>query len=205
MTAHAVRHLKRADPVIASVIERVGPCRFETRANVTHFESIARAIVFQQLSGKAASTIWGRLAGLHPGGAVSADGLLALDAARIRAAGVSTQKLGYLRDLAARVRSGDVPLDGVEALEDDAVIASLTRVKGVGRWTAQMFLMFRLGRLDVLPEADLGIQKAVKVAYRMRAMPSAERLRKVAAPWQPYRTIACWYLWRSLENGDGQM
>jgi DNA-3-methyladenine glycosylase II len=205
MTAHAVRHLRRTDPVLAAVIDRVGPCRFATRDAGTHFESIARAIVFQQLSGKAASTIWGRLVALDAQGAFSPTVILGHDATRIRSAGISTQKLGYLTDLATRVHAGELPLDRVEAMADDAVIEALTRVKGVGRWTAQMFLMFRLGRLDVLPEGDLGIQKAVKLAYRMRAMPSVERLRKVAAPWQPYRTIACWYLWRSLENGDGQM
>ena len=122
----------------------------------------------------------------------------------LRAVGLSRQKLGYLRDLAHRVHSGDVPLERIESLGDEEVIAALSRIKGVGRWTAQMFLMFRLGRPDVLPELDLGVQKGIQRAYRKRALPTPKDVLRIGAPWAPWRSVASWYLWRSLENGDGQ-
>src|SRR5690242_11971760 len=148
----AVRHLKRADPKLAAVIERVGPCRFEPRAEGTHFEAVARAIVFQQLSGKAAGTIHKRFHAIYGDRAPEPRELLTTTDDDLRAAGLSRQKIGYLRDLAHRVHIAEVPLERIESLGDEEVIAALTRVKGVGRWTAQMFLMFRLGRPDVLPE-----------------------------------------------------
>jgi DNA-3-methyladenine glycosylase II len=204
-TRRAVAHLKRADPTLAAVIARVGPCRFEPRAEGTHFEAVARAIVYQQLSGKAAGTIHGRFHALYGGRAPEPDELLATPDDALRGAGLSRQKVGYLRDLAGRVAAGDVPLDRVERLGDDEVIAALTRVKGVGRWTAQMFLMFRLGRPDVLPDLDLGVQKAIQLAYRRRAMPKPADVLRVGRPWAPYRTVASWYLWRSLDDGGGQL
>ena len=121
---------------------------------------------------------------------------------RLRAAGLSRQKLSYLKDLASRVVENDVPIETLHELPDDVVIESLVRVKGVGRWTAQMFLMFRLGRPDVLPELDLGIQKAIQRAYGLRKRPLPARVIKIGAPWTPYRTVASWYLWRSLELAD---
>ena len=199
-TRRAVAHLKRADPTLAAVIARVGPCRFEARAEGTHFEAVARSIVYQQLSGKAAGTIHGRFHALYGGRAPDA----ATDD-QLRAAGLSRQKVGYLRDLAARVDAGDLPLADIETLGDEAVVAALTRVKGVGRWTAQMFLMFRLGRPDVLPDLDLGVQKAVQLAYGLPAMPKPADVLRVGAPWAPHRTVAAWYLWRSLDNGGGQL
>jgi DNA-3-methyladenine glycosylase II len=204
-TRRAVAHLKRADPRLAQVIARVGPCRFEPRAEGTHFGAVARAIVYQQLSGKAAGTIHGRFHALYGGRAPEPAELLATADEPLRAAGLSRQKVAYLRDLAARVAAGDVPLDRVEALGDDEVVAALTRVKGVGRWTAQMFLMFRLGRPDVLPDLDLGVQKAIQLAYGRRAMPKPADVLRIGAPWAPYRTVAAWYLWRSLDNGGGQL
>ena len=117
----------------------------------------------------------------------------------LRGVGLSRQKVSYLRDLAARVEAGDVPLSSIQELDDDAVIEALTRVKGVGRWTAQMFLMFRLGRPDVLPELDLGVRKAIQLAYRTRALPSTERVHKIGKRWAPYRTTASWYLWRAVD------
>jgi DNA-3-methyladenine glycosylase II len=204
-TRRAVAHLKRADPTLAGVIARVGPCRFAPRAEGTHFEAVARSIVFQQLSGKAAGTIHGRFHALYGGRAPEPAELLATDDEALRGAGLSRQKVGYLRDLAARVASGDVPLERIELLGDDEVVAALTRVKGVGRWTAQMFLMFRLGRPDVLPELDLGVQKAVQLAYGRRTMPKPADVLRIGAPWAPHRTVASWYLWRSLDNGGGQL
>jgi len=204
-TRRAVAHLKRADPVLARVIARVGPCRFEPRAEGTHFEAVARAIVYQQLSGKAAGTIHARFHALYGGRAPEPAELLATGDEALRSAGLSRQKIGYLRDLAARVDAGDLPLDRVDALGDDDLIAALTRVKGVGRWTAQMFLMFRLGRPDVLPDLDLGIQRAIELAYGLGRLATPAEVLEIGAPWAPYRTVASWYLWRFLDNGGGQL
>ncbi|CAA9314822.1 MAG: DNA-3-methyladenine glycosylase II, partial [uncultured Gemmatimonadaceae bacterium] len=146
----AAAHLKRADPTLARVIRRVGPCLFAPRREGTHFDAVLRAIVYQQLSGKAAGTILGRVHGVYGGRSPTPDELLATPEETLRAAGLSRQKQGYARDLAAKVAAGAVPVDALDELDDEAIIAALTSVKGVGRWTAQMFLMFRLGRLDVL-------------------------------------------------------
>jgi DNA-3-methyladenine glycosylase II len=200
MHRRALRHLRDADPVMAGIIDRVGPCRLAPATELTHFESVARSIVYQQLSGKAAATIYGRFEGLFRGARPSAAPLLRLPMARLRAAGLSRQKAAYLRDLAERVTAGEVPIESLHELPDDDVIGHLTRVKGVGVWTAQMFLLFRLGRPDVLPDLDLGVQKAVQLAYRLRKRPPPERVRKIGAAWAPWRSIATWYLWRSLED-----
>lgn len=182
---------------MATLVDRVGPLRLRRQA-CAPFESLARAIVYQQLSGKAAATIFGRLAAAC-GGCVSPEALAALDDGAIRAAGISGQKLSYLRDLTARVASGALALDRLHRRRDEAVIEELVAVRGIGRWSAEMYLMFRLGRPDVLPVGDLGIRKAVQRAYRLRKLPEPDRLRGIAEPWRPYRTAACWYLWRSLE------
>ena len=155
--------------------------------------------MYQQLSGKAAATIHGRVLDLFGGRAPTPEELATASEASLRAAGLSRQKLMYLKDLASRVASGEVPIETLHELPDEAVIDALVRVKGVGRWTAQMFLMFRLGRPDVLPELDLGIQNAIRRAYRLRSRPTPERVAKIGAPWAPYRTVASWYLWRSLD------
>ena len=197
----AVTHLRRADPVLARVIASVGPCRFQPRAEGTHLAAILRAIVYQQLSGSAAFTIHGRFLALFGGAAPIAAQLLEISDDALRGVGLSRQKIGYMRDLAARVHGDAVPIDTLHELDDDAIIAALTSVKGVGRWTAQMFLMFRLGRPDVLPEMDLGIRKAVQRAYRTRGLPAPKRVLALGEPWAPYRTVASWYLWRSLEVG----
>jgi DNA-3-methyladenine glycosylase II len=198
MSRAAVRHLKRVDPRLRGVIERVGPYR-PRQIEGEHLDHLIRAIVYQQLAGAAAATIHGRLLALYGNRAPTPAELLATRPARLRRAGLSPQKLGYLRDLARKVASGAVPLDILPERDDAAVIEALTEIKGVGTWTAQMFLMFRLGRLDVLPVLDLGIQKAMRRAYGLRGMPSPARMERIAAPWRPYRTVACWYLWRSLE------
>lgn len=201
----ALAHLRRVDPALGRVIARVGPYRLEPRAEGTHFEAVARSIVFQQLSGKAAGTIHGRFHALYGGRAPAPAELLATSDEALRAAGLSRQKVASLRDLAARVDAGDVPLEGVDALGDEAVIAALTRVRGVGRWTAQMFLMFRLGRPDVLPELDLGVQKGLMLAHGLPAMPRPADVLRLGAAWAPYRSVASWYLWRLLDNGGGQL
>jgi 3-methyladenine DNA glycosylase/8-oxoguanine DNA glycosylase len=197
-------HLRRVDPVLARVMDSVGPYRPADRTGGTHFESLIRAIVFQQLSGKAAATIHGRFLALFPNGQPTAVLLLDTPDDTLRGVGLSRQKIGYLRDLAARVHHGALPLDHVDALTDDEAITHLVQVKGIGKWTAQMFLMFKLGRPDVLPELDLGIQNAIKRAYGRRKCAPKDVLR-VGSKWTPYSSIACWYLWRSLDNGGGQL
>lgn len=199
--ARARRLLLRKDPVLAALIRAHGPCGLAEGVRIDNFAALARSIVFQQLSTKAASTIHTRLVGLVPDGDVTAAALAGLTEEQLRSAGISRQKSMYLRDLAEKTVSGVLALDGVEQLDDEGVIAALTTVKGIGRWTAEMFLMFRLHRPDVLPLGDLGILTAVQRAYGMRKRPTPERLRKLGDAWKPYRSIACWYLWRSLDNG----
>ena len=204
MNRKAVSHLRRVDPVMAGVIERVGPCRYRVNDGGSHFDAVVRSIVYQQLSGSAASTIHSRLLALYGGAAPDPVRLLETADEALRGVGLSRQKISYLRDLAARVESGEVPMQSIHELDDDAVIETLSRIKGVGRWTAQMFLMFRLGRPDVLPELDLGVRKAIQLAYRTRALPSIERVHKIGARWAPYRTIASWYLWASLDMKEAK-
>jgi DNA-3-methyladenine glycosylase II len=201
----SVRHLKRVDPILARVIEQVGPCRIALRTDGTHYHALTRAIVFQQLSGKAAGTIFGRFNALYPANSPTPEAVLATSDEQLRAVGLSRQKVGYMRDLSLKVTTGDLPLDAVEHMADDDLIAHLVQVKGIGRWTAQMFLMFRLGRPDVLPELDLGIQNAIRKAYRMRKRPTPKQVKRIGAKWSPHSSVASWYLWRSLEDGDGQL
>ena len=202
MKRAAVRHLTRVDPVFAEVIRRVGPCRFETHPEGSHFDAVARSIVYQQLSGKAAATIHGRVLDLYGGRAPTPLELAETPDERLRGAGLSRQKLTYLKDLGARVAAGSLPIETLHDLPDDQVVESLVQVKGIGRWTAQMFLMFRLGRPDVLPDLDLGIQKGIQKAYRLRKLPPPARVLSIGAKWAPYRTIASWYLWRVLETDE---
>jgi len=197
----AVAHLKRVDPVMAQVIERVGSYKGWPATGGTHFDAVARSIVFQQLSGKAAGTIHGRFQGLYGGRTPLPAELAATSDEQLRAVGLSRQKSAYLKDLGARVASGEVPIETLHELTDDEVIAALTQVKGIGRWTAQMFMMFRLGRPDVLPDLDLGVQKGIQRAYRLRKLPTPDRVQKIGAKWAPYRTVASWYLWRLLDTG----
>ena len=185
--------------MLAKVIRQVGPFRLTPRADGTHFDAVCRSIIYQQLSGKAAATIHGRVLGLYGGRSPLPSELAATTDEHLRGVGLSRQKLSYLKDLASRVASNDLPIETLHELADDDVIDALVRIKGVGRWTAQMFLMFRLGRPDVLPELDLGIQKAIQRTYRLRKRPMPERVLKIGAVWTPYRTVASWYLWRSLE------
>lgn len=204
MHRKAVNHLKRVDPVLAEWLPRLGPCRFAHRAEGTHFDAVMRAIVYQQLSGKAAATIHGRVLGLYGNRAPLPSELLDTPDEDLRGAGLSRQKLSYIKDLAERVESGAVPFDGLEELGDDEIISALVSVKGVGRWTAQMFLMFRLGRLDVLPELDLGVQKGIQKAYGLDALPKPREVEHVGAAWRPYRSIASWYMWR-VADGDATL
>ena len=200
--APALRHLRRADPVLGRIIRRVGACELTGNRFKSHFHALLRSIIYQQLSGKAASTILKRTLAIYGGRAPTPEQLLGTPDDVLQAAGVSRQKIGYLRDLAQRVHSGEVPLARVARLPDEELIAALTQVKGIGRWTAQMFLMFQLRRPDVLPELDLGIQNAIWRAYDLRARPLPRDVLRIGAPWRPYASVASWYLWRSID-GDG--
>ena len=196
----AVAHLKNVDPVMSEVIEKIGSYKGWQPSGGTHFDAVARSIVFQQLSGKAAGTIHGRFYGLYGGRAPLPAELATTSDEQLRAVGLSRQKSAYLKDLGARVASGEIPIETLHELTDEEIITALTQVKGIGRWTAQMFLMFRLGRLDVLPDLDLGIQKGIQRAYRLRKLPTPERVKRIGAKWAPYRTIASWYLWRFIDT-----
>jgi DNA-3-methyladenine glycosylase II len=195
----ARRHLAKADPVLAALMRRVGPCRFAAGPPDPPFPSLLRMIVGQQLSVTAARTIHGRLLALFPDGRPTPAALLSLDDPTLRTAGLSRPKLRYVRDLAQRVLDGRLDLDAVDALPDDEVIGRLVEVTGIGRWTAEIFLMFHLHRPDVLPADDLGIVRAVQQAYGMRRRPSAKKVLAVGEAWRPYRSVASWYLWQSLE------
>ena len=196
----ARRLLLRRDPVLATLIRKHGPCGLAAAQRADHFSALVRAITGQQLSTKAAATIYGRLTALMPDGRPTPDGLAAIGDDQLRAVGMSRQKGAYFRDLCEKVMNGALPLDSLDSMTDDEVIVALTQVKGIGRWSAEMFLMFRLHRPDVLPVDDLGIVNAVKNVYRLRKKPTADRIRKIGEVWRPYRSVASWYLWRSLDN-----
>lgn len=193
----AINHLRKSDPVMAAIIERIGPCRIEY--GPPEFHSLAEAIVYQQLNGKAAVTIFNRFAALA-GNPVTPKGIMKLSDAQLRSVGLSKQKSSYLRDMSARAIKGELDFSSLDGLGDAEVIKHLTQVKGVGVWTAQMFLMFTLKRPNVLPTGDFGIQMAMRQYYKKRKMPKPEQMEKIAKPWEPYRSIACWYLWRSLDT-----
>ena len=197
--ARARRLLVRRDPVLAALIRKHGACGLAAAQRSDHFSALVRAITGQQLSTKAAATIYARLIALMPAG-VTPEALMSLTDEQMRAAGMSRQKIAYFRDLAQKILNGALPLDSIDTLTDDEVIAALTQVKGIGRWSAEMFLIFRLHRPDVLPVDDLGIVTAMKNVYRLRKRPTADRMRKIGESWRPYRSVASWYLWRSLDN-----
>lgn len=181
------------------IIDQIGPCRFRVHDDGTHFEFLARAIVGQQLSGKAAQTIFDRVRALAGRRRLAPGLVLALPDERLRAAGLSRQKLASLRDLATHAQDGRLPVERLHHLDDADILRNLVQVRGIGTWTVQMFLMFRLGRPDVLPVSDLGVRKGVQLAYRLRALPPPRRVETIGASWTPYRTIASWYLWRLLD------
>lgn len=192
----ALNHLKKCDPVMRGIIERVGPFRMEY--GPPEFHSLAESILYQQLNGKAAATIFARFVALT-GDPVTPQGILKLSLEQLRGVGLSKQKSAYLRDLAEKTTSGALDFSKLADLPDEEVIAHLTQVKGIGIWTAQMFLMFTLRRPDVLPTGDYGVQAAIKKHYRKRKLPKPKDMEKIARRWAPYRSIACWYLWRSLD------
>jgi len=193
----AIRHLQAADPVMGAIIAQVGPYRIEFRDPA--FETLVRAIVYQQLSGRVAQVIFARLLGAVPEGRLTPEGVLALRPAKMRALGLSKQKTAYIRDLARQTRDGAVDFAELLTLPDAEVIERLTRVKGVGVWTAHMFLIFALRRTNVLPTGDLGIRAAIRKAYGLAELPKPNEIEVLGERWHPYCTVAAWYLWRSLE------
>jgi DNA-3-methyladenine glycosylase II len=197
--AAAVTHLRAADPRLAAVIDKVGACQLKPQGQI--YEALFRSVLYQQLAGSAAAAIMRRVCEPY-GGKIPApaDFLRAADE-QLRAAGLSRQKMKYLRELAAAFAEGRLNARSLARLDDDALVTAVTAVHGIGEWTAHMLLMFCLGRPDVLPVGDYGVRKAMQRLYRMRELPKAARMHKVAKLWRPYRTVAAWYLWRSLEIG----
>jgi DNA-3-methyladenine glycosylase II len=193
----ALKHLKK-DPVMGKIIQRTGPFVMQYREPT--FETLVRSIVYQQLSGKVAGVIFARLHAAAGEETLTPAGVMKLRPERMRKLGLSAQKTHYIRELAKHTRKGTVVFETLAELEDSLVIEHLTKVKGIGVWTAQMFLMFALRRTDVLPVGDLGIRAAMKRAYGLDDLPKPAEMEKIAAAWKPYTSIACWYLWRSLEN-----
>lgn len=219
----AILHLKKSDPVLRRIIERIGPCRMNFSEPVFH--SLAEAIVYQQLNGKAAETIFNRFAALA-GNPLSPEGILRLTPEQMRSVGLSQQKSSYLRDMAERASRGELDFSRLTEMSDDEVIEHLTQVKGVGVWTAHMFLMFTLQRPNILPVGDFGVRMAMHKHYLAKGLakavsskpmkrsngksskktvkpqiilPKPEEMEKIAKRWEPYRSIACWYLWQSLD------
>jgi DNA-3-methyladenine glycosylase II len=196
----AIRHLKR-DPVLGRIIRQVGACGIEYREPA--FETLVRSIVFQQLSGKVARVIFGRLAAAVPDGRLTPAAILKLRPGRMRRLGLSTQKTAYIRDLARRTRDGEVVFEHLPELPDAEVIEHLTVVKGIGVWTAHMFLIFALRRENILPVGDLGIRTAIQRAYGLPELPKPQEIELLAQGWHPYCSVAAWYLWRSLDGPAG--
>ena len=199
--ARARRALMRRDPVLASIIKKYGACGIKTGRESDIFCGLVEAIVSQQLSTRAAATIYKRLRALLPNdGTPTPEGLMPLSDDALRGAGLSRQKLAYLRDLSQKMLDGTIKSSELQAMSDEEIVAELTKIKGIGRWTVEMLLIFRLTRPDVFPAGDLGIVKAVQKAYNLRKTPDVKRLQAIADRWRPYRSVAAWYLWASLEN-----
>lgn len=198
----AVTHLSQVDPVMARLIRVVGPCTLTPQTRRAPFESLVRAIASQQLHGKAAESILRRFIALFPGRRFPrAEDLAAVDDARLRFVGFSRSKVAALRDLAAKTLDGTVPTARIiRGLDDEAIVQRVTAVRGIGRWTVEMLLIFQLGRPDVLPVDDFGVRSGFRIAYRTRAMPTPQAIRRYGERWRPYRTLAAWYLWRATER-----
>ena len=197
----AARQLALADEAMAAIIRHVGPCQLRMTWRSHYFRALVEAIVYQQLSGKAAGTILARFRALYPTPRFpTPQQILATPVARLRGVGLSKQKSAYIQDLAARAASGAFPARGLASLPDEKVVAHLTEIKGIGQWTAEMFLIFCLGRPDVLSPSDLGIRKAVQRAYAYKSLPSPRTVERHGLRWKPYRSIACWYLWASVDG-----
>lgn len=192
-----VKHLRRSDPVMREVIRRAGP--FALKLKRDRFQALVQSILSQQISGKAAAAVRRKLEDLVGEGGMTPEHLASLSMEKLKSAGLSKQKASYILDLSKRVRDGGLPLERMARLSDDAVIESLIEVKGIGVWTAHMFLIFSLGRLDVLPHGDYGVRSAIQKLYDLKGLPDRHTCHQIATPWRPYASIASWYCWRSLE------
>jgi len=195
-----VRYLKRSDSILARIIDRVGPVKFELDDD--HYEAVVGSIIFQQLAGSAARAILNRFKQLYGGRVPSPREYLSTDVEKLRGSGLSPQKISYIRDLAERLENGTLDLKRLETLPDEEALNELDNVRGIGRWTAEMFLIFKLGRTDVLPVGDLGLRKAARKAYRLRTLPKRDRFEQLAKKWHPYSSISTFYLWKSMEKPE---
>jgi DNA-3-methyladenine glycosylase II len=196
----ARRTLMRRDPVMRDLIRQHGPCGLADNQHTDPYKALVHSIMSQQLSTKAAATIARRFNDLFGGTFPTPRQVLDMPEEKLRSVGLSGMKVSFVRDLARRIEDGSLRLDALDAMTDEEVVDALTEVKGIGRWTAEMFLMFRLHRPDVLPVGDLGIVNAIKKQYRLRKTPTPQRMMRLGESWRPYRSIACWYLWASLDN-----
>lgn len=196
-----IEHLSLADRRLARVIESVG--KYDIKLRREPFRSLVEAIIYQQLAGRAADTIYARFLKIYGGKFPAPERILATDAGMLRAAGLSGRKIEYIMDLSSRVAAGKLQLGLLRSMDDEQVVEQLVEVKGIGRWTAEMFLIFCLGRQDVLPAGDLGLRKAMQKVYSLAELPEPEEMQKIAQGWKPYSSVATWYLWRSLEKFKG--
>lgn len=197
----ALKHLSLRDPALALIIKSVGKYSIERRPEP--FRSLVEAIIYQQLAGRAADTIYGRFLKIYRGRFPSPRRILDTTEAEFRSAGLSRQKIRYIRDLAAHVADGRLKLELIAGLEDNQVVEQLVRVKGIGKWTADMFLIFCLGRPDVLPVGDLGLRRAMMATYHLAELPLPAKMQEIASAWKPYCSVATWYMWKSLEKFKG--
>jgi DNA-3-methyladenine glycosylase II len=199
------RTLARRDRVMAGLVRKAGPCTLARRRQRSHFDALVRAIVYQQLAGRAAAAIHARFMALFDGAPLSPEGVLALREARLRSAGLSGAKSASIRDLAMRTLDGTVPLRALSRLSDDEIVERLSSVRGIGRWTAEMFLMFQLGRPDVWPVGDLGVRNGYRIAYELPDMPTPKELFPLGEAYRPYRSVAAWYCWAAVHLARGDM
>jgi len=197
----AIRHLSDADPVLGKLIDTVGPFGLEVRHLRDPYHALLRSIVYQQLSGKAAATIYGRVVGMLDGDPPTPDSILAAEDQSLRDQGLSWAKIRAVKDLASHMKQGTIPtLRKLKALDNEAIIERLTVVRGIGRWSVEMLLMFSLGRADVLPVTDLGVRKGYMLTYGLDEMPTPKELEQLCEHWRPYRSVASWYMWRALDS-----
>jgi 3-methyladenine DNA glycosylase/8-oxoguanine DNA glycosylase len=196
----AERALAKRDPVLRGLIRTAGPCDLGGRRTRDHFGALVRSIVFQQLAGKAATAIHGRFVALFDGQRITPEAVLAAGHARLRTAGLSEAKAMAILDLASKASDGTVPLRSISRYDDDAIVERLSSVRGIGRWTAEMFLMFQLGRLDVWPVDDYGVRKGYALAYELPELPKPKELMGLGEPFRPYRSVAAWYCWRAVDT-----
>jgi 3-methyladenine DNA glycosylase/8-oxoguanine DNA glycosylase len=201
MSEEAIKHLTKADKVLGRLIKKVGPCQWKPDRRTSPFQSLVHAVAHQQLNGTAAKTILGRVKALYPGHPFpTPEDLLATPDEKLRAAGLSRAKVASIKDIAAKTLEGIVPASrAIARMDDDAIIAQLTAIRGVGPWTVEMLLMFKLGRTDVLPATDFGVRKGFALIYRLKDLPAPKDLLAHGERWRPYRSFAAWYLWRALD------